>query len=65
MTVGQWMNSSMKSIPRHENQHTAAMWWTIDHVASNQSGIGEGSGGKGGGGMAVYIVLLLLSLFSL
>jgi len=42
---------SVKSIPRHENQHTAAMWWTVDHVASNQQ-----SGVEGGGGMVVYIV---------
>ena len=39
---------SVKSIPRHENQHTAAMWWTVDHVASNQQSVesrrGEGDG---------------------
>ena len=52
---------SMKSIPWHENQHTAAMWWTVDHVASNQCGVREVEGG----GMVVYIVLLLLFLFSL
>jgi len=49
----------MNSIPRHENQHTAAMWWTVNHVASNQCGVREV------GGMVVYIVLLLLFLFSL
>ena len=53
---------SMKSIPRHEKQRTAAMWWTVDHVASNQCGVREG---EGGGVMVVYIVLLLLFLFSL
>ena len=54
------IGASMKSIPRHENQHTVAMWWTVDHVASNQFGVGEG-----GGVMVAYIVLLLLFLFSL
>ena len=54
------IGASMKSIPRHENQHTVAMWWTVDHVASNQCGVGEG-----GGVMVAYIVLLLLFLFSL
>jgi len=50
----------MKSIPRHENQHIAGMWWTVDHVASNQCGVGEGGGG---GGIVVYIVLLLIAIF--
>ena len=33
------IGASMKSIPRHENQHTVAMWWTVDHVASNQQSV--------------------------
>ena len=33
---------SMKSFPGHENQHIAATWWTVNHVASNQCGVGEG-----------------------
>jgi len=46
----------MKSIPRHENQHTAAMWWTVEHVAINVE-LGRGRGrGRGGGVMVVYIV---------
>jgi len=52
---------SMKSIPRHENQHTAAMWWTVNHVASNQCGVRE----VGGGGDGCLHCVTLAILFSL
>jgi len=56
------IGASMKSIPRHGNQHTAAMWWTVNHVASNQQSVKSRSSR---GWMVVYIGLQLLFLFSL
>jgi len=50
----------MKSIPRHENQHTAAMWWTVDHVASNQCGVR-----RGGGDGCLHCVTLAIFVFPL
>ena len=57
MTVDE-IGVSMKSIPRHENQHTAAMWlwWTVDHVAVINVE-------SGGGDDCLHCVTLNLAIF--
>ena len=54
---------SVKSIPRHENQRTAAMWWTVDHVASDQQSVESRVGGGNGCLHGAYICIVLLLLF--